>query len=356
MVASAMKSNSGDPAAKRVRTKADSVRGVADVKEIARFALDAWAGWLEQPDGQHGTSSPASRTFNPATIWRIRGRLREMTKGDDEELVAVLNQLLKHRVQFERALIVWIDLIEVLVQQAERRYPLPGRGQLKRGEVKSAIVYLLRRRRLGIPNVPDFLEPVIVDIFADFTVNAIVALANDHGLWIAQDGPDHPILRGFKWALFRFWRLVRPAVEPLGHLFSRIYMALRYPTPISPALRQALEAVSSESILASRRGLLDDVIEVKKFIGEHADSLVAGIQLVGIVVQELEKFASLDGAEKKRYATDLVFEILNELGFRTPGPLMQLIIETAVGFAIDATVDLFNKRGLFDHPSGSRAV
>jgi hypothetical protein len=351
-----IESSSRDPAATRIGGKAESVRGIADIKEIARLALDAWAERLEPPS--RATAEPAGGDFSPATLWKIRRDFQELTTGDGEEFVAVLNRLLRDRDQIVRSLIVWIDLIDTLVHQAERRYPLPGRGQLKRSEVKSAIVYLVRRRRLNIPNIPSFLEPVVVDIYADFTVNVIVSLTNDNGLWDLQESstPAHPVLRSLKWALFRFWRFIRPAIEPIGRLFVRIYLALRYPTPISPALRQALEAVSRDSLTASRGGLINQAIGAKQFIGEHAGSLVAGVRLIASVVKEVERFASLSGPAKKRYATNLVRELLPELGIRAPGPVMELVIEAVVGFVIDAVVDLFNKRNLFSHPSGTRVV
>lgn len=96
----------------------------------------------------------------PVTLARLRRLFQEAVGGGaDEELIAALSALARRGDEIVRAFVVWVDLVETLVQDAERRYGTkPGQGQLKAGEVKAVFRYLLRAERFDIPQVPRILR------------------------------------------------------------------------------------------------------------------------------------------------------------------------------------------------------
>src|SRR6185369_14193432 len=93
----------------------------------------------------------------------------------------------------QRAIVVWIDLVEVLIQNAERRYgATPGMGPMKAAEVKEVVRYFMRNRRLNIPDIPQFLQPVIIDLAVDWSVDVLVLIANRYGLWVEKGSLTRP--------------------------------------------------------------------------------------------------------------------------------------------------------------------
>jgi hypothetical protein len=285
------------------------------------------------------------------TILEIRRLFAEITAGNDhEDLVYMLNALVQNREALQQAVIVWVDLIEVLVQSAEGRYGAVGRGDLKKDEVKAVVVYLLRTGKFRIPNVPDYLQPVVVDVVADISVDAVVAVANQRGLWVEPPRTARPTWHELRRRFLRgIRRVVGFVLEPFGRLAAAIVMALRYPVRLSPALRQALEAIEREGMIADHQSLLQRITDLKIWIGNNAGSVIAGVQLVDLVVDEAEAFGDLTGPEKKDYARELVLAVLEDLGFDVRGRFTGMKLEMAIDMAIDSLVHTLHKRGVFTH-------
>jgi hypothetical protein len=322
------------------------------MKPKALAAQRFLANYQPRALGDEGVDLPC---LDDESIDDISRLLARVTEGDsDERLIAALNELVGDREEIEKAVIVWVDLIEVLVEAAEGRYPEKGRGGLKKEEVKGVIIYLLRVGRFELPRVPDYLQPVVTDVIADFTVDAIVTLTNDYRLWSAR--PAAGVTPADVWHRIKraVLLVLRPLATLLGRIGSRIYLALRYPARVSPALRTALAAVERDGLIARGKTPLERKLEVLLWVGQNRDAFVAGVQLVGLVAEEVEQFVSLDSADKKRCARELVFSVLEEAGFAPRSQLLQAKLATAVDAAIEGVVYLFTKRGLFAHKKPSR--
>ena len=262
--------------------------------------------------------------------------------GVSEDLAAALRNIARNSPQIERSVVVWIDLVSVLVQGTEPRHPA-GQGRLKKDQVKAAIRYLLRSQRFAIPNIPAYLEPFVIDVAADLSIDIIVLITNQHGLWNAPapvpSTPRAAIGAGLEWLA----RVTQPVwarlIEALGSAWER----LQQWSALTPELRAALDSAVKAGLVKEKMELLGEVPSVIIWVGDHRPQVIAAVQLVSEGVQEAESFLSKTGPEKKEYACELILATLEAAGYPVGGGLVREILQPIIGCAIDSVVNLFNK-------------
>ncbi|HXW80346.1 MAG TPA: hypothetical protein VEJ84_12650, partial [Acidimicrobiales bacterium] len=114
------------------------------MKQLKRSVLSVLASGsapVAVGDGQVGIGA--------ATIDEVREALSELSEaGTWDELSALGHELYENRGEIRQSLLVWWDVLESLVQNAEGRHPQEGRGSLKLKEVKWVVAYLLNRERI----------------------------------------------------------------------------------------------------------------------------------------------------------------------------------------------------------------
>jgi hypothetical protein len=327
-------------------TAIEIARGVGRAAaELVAFPLTL-LGFPFRVEGER----PTRRDELRSNIGEIRRLLNTaIEEGMDKELAGVLNFLARHSEQIQRAVVVWIDLIDVLIQNAERRYgATPGVGQLKAAEVKEVVRHLMRDRKFDIPNVPRFLEPVIIDLLADWTVDVVVLMANRYGLWVEKG--THTTSRPFFAVLWlRLRRRVRLFFLFLIWLYGRIRQSLQRPMVIRPEVKAAIEAVEREGLIVNQGQLFRGVADLLVWVSSRRKALMVLVEVVSAAVQEAESYLTLSGPQKRDYARDLVLAVLDELGFKQRTGLLFAIIDSTIHSSIEASVHLFNKRGLFSH-------
>lgn len=278
-------------------------------------------------------------------------RLFRSAVGPDriDEIISMLNALSTNSDRIQRAVIVWLDLLEVLIQQTERRHgAAPGRGKLKALEVKQAVKYLLRTQHFPLPNLSPALESLLVDYFVDIAIDVIVLQTNSYDLWEVQTTPS---------AGRRIWDTIQhkllTAGMTLANLAARFLLWLRnllLPQPaLSPQLKAALDAIERESEIPREQDLLVDVSRIFIWLGTHRTELVRSTELVFGAVQEAEALLRLTGAEKKRLAHDIIWRVLEDMNFIPRDGLVAALIDSAIDLLIEMSVHFFNKRGAFEH-------
>jgi hypothetical protein len=287
----------------------------------------------------------------------LRRLLQEAVQaGFDRDVATILAWLGHNGPLIEKTVVAWIDLIELLVQHTEGRYGTgPGKGKLKAMEVKAVIRYLLRTQRFNLPKVPDYLEPFVLEIVVDWSIDAVVELANDNDLWVPTQ--EKPASFTKRLALFVLWllRLLRPVWSGVARLVSWIYWGLYYRMPLSPEIRAAVDRINKEGLMVNPQQLLKGLSEAVVWLGTHRRSIVAGVALISAAVQEAERFISLSGPEKKEYARAFVWAVLDELGFDVRSGLFYALVDALISSLIESAVHLFNSRGLFQHGSSREA-
>ena len=313
--------------------------------ELAEFSL----GLILAPFRASRTSQ---REELRSTIWELRRLMRTaMAEGLDKDLATALSFLAKHGEAIQRAIVVWIDLVEVLVQNAERRYGATrGMGRMKAAEVKEVVRYFMRHRRFNIPDVPQFLQPILVDLVVDWSVDVLVLLTNRYGLWVENGSltETKSIFARFRLSLHRriMWLFLF-----IPWLFGRIRRALQRPVVIPPEVKAAIDALESEALIISEGKIFHAVTDLLVWVSSRRRTLMILVEVVSAAVQEAEVYMELSGPQKKAFARDLVLAVLDELGFEQRTGLLFAIIDSTINSSIEASVHLFNKRGLFSHGS-----
>jgi hypothetical protein len=326
----------------RLAPKAGLFREGTEVKR--RAIADSGLG---RDGGRRGRPTVDAAAELPDIFARIR---RLGTAFHAHEIADFMEVIDRAFHDLSRAGIAWIDLIHVLVTHSEQRYRGSGQGELKKQEVKTVILYLVRADRYDIPHVPRYLEPLVVDVFADVAVDSVVAFlnANSHRdpHW---PPPDTRLTISGVWRSVRrvVGRILGRLLMPFGVVASRIYFALRFPVPLSPALKSALDAVNERSATTQHEGLLERVEWIGTWIGHNRDALVALFELASIVADQVEALHWMSGEEKKEYARSFVYALLDELHFDYSSRAVGFKLDAGINFALDASVHLFHQRGLF---------
>ena len=270
--------------------------------------------------------------------------LRDAMGGDmPERLAAVIRNLAEHSGDIEKAVVVWVRLIEILVQNADRGRAT-GQGALKKSDVKAAVHYIISSNQFEVPLLPRYLQPLILDFLADWTIEMIVFETNRYGLWAEEPPEPVTIFSILRMAIKRFKVWTRPFWDWIGGILAVIYTAVRYSEPLSPELKKALEDVEAQGFFIDKRDFLKTGVETVIFIGTHGTQVIAIGHVVFGAVREAERFANLSGPEKKQYAQDAVLTVLAELGFPVDSGIIGAIIRSLVDGAIESAVDIFNRR------------
>jgi hypothetical protein len=328
----------------------DTTLGVVrDVSQVAFELAELPIGLILSPFLEERS---ARRKELRADIVEIRQLLRiASAEGMDKDLASTIEFLARHDKEIQRAVVVWIDLIEILIQNAEHRYgATPGVGQLKAAEVKGVVRYLMRNRTFDIPDVPKFLEPIITDIVVDWSVDITVLLANRYGLWVESGSPamHRSILTKIKLQLDRG---VRMAFGFSLALYTRIRQIFERQVILSADVKAAIDAVEREGLIVSQGQLFKGAADLLVWVSARRRTLMVLVEVVSAAVHQAEVYVSLTGPQKKAYARDLVLAVLDELGFEQRAGLLFAIIDSTINSSIEGSVHLFNKRGLFSHAS-----
>ena len=298
-----------------------------------------------------GSGSAARQDRFRAEIWSLRRLLRTAVGGGvEKDIIAALESLAKKRYQAERAVVVWVDLIEVLVQTQEQRYgSKTGMGAIKKAEVKEVFRYLLRGQHFEIPHVPESFVPVVIEIAVDWTIDAVVLAANRCGLWKELEPSRAPVESALSVVARWLSTAFRPVSLAVAWVVAHIWDLVRPRVPLPPEVLSALKAVEREGLILEEKELISGFSNLMQGIGTHRKQLTAMVELLFAVVQEAEGYLSLSGPEKKAYATDLVLAVLDELGFSERAGLLFELVYSMVGSGVEVAVHLFNKRRVFKH-------
>lgn len=269
--------------------------------------------------------------------------------GRVNEFISLLNAISNNGQRIQRAVIVWLDLLEVLVQQTEGRHGTePGRGKLKALEVKQAVKYLLNKQKFSLPNLSPALKTLLVDYVVDFAIDVIVLQTNRYDLWEVEITAS---------AGRRIWDAIRQKLltvsMTLANVAARFLLWLRdsleLPPALSPQLKAALDAIQRESEVPREQDLLVDVTRIFIWLGTHRAEMVRSTELVFGAVQEAETLLNLTGPEKKQLAHDIIWRVLEDMNFIPPEGLVAALMDSAIDLLIETSVHFFNKRGAFQH-------
>lgn len=298
-----------------------------------RFLIDGLSAMKQQ------RPATAEQQTAGTEVRQIIESLRIAKSGDVTKAFALhLKNLHDHGEDIQKGIIAWVHLVEVLIQGAEQRYP-NGNGPRKLEQVRTALHHIFADPKIDIPELPHFLEPVVMDIVVEWSINALVASVNQYELWDSST-PE----RSLRSTLKEVFVFLRGLLRPFGELLGRLYVKLRYSGPLTPEVAAAVQRVQAEGLIKDKRKLFRHGYDFVIFIGQHQPQVTAGVKVFFEVVAMAERWASASGPDKKAYARAIIRATLEELGFPIGGGLLGAIADAFIDAGIESALSLFKKR------------
>ena len=269
--------------------------------------------------------------------------------GVPKELADLMGQLVSRTADLPKILVGWVDVVEALVQEVESQQG-EDPGSEKKRVVKDALVHLLVGYSERRGREPSPFEPLLFEMIADWSIDAVVRVIDKHKLWEEEGHLPPPSLptRISRW-LFHPLRGLR---QRAARRISRWVLSRH---PISPELQIRIEdVVQLNSKEAAPLGSFFGAgLDLVTWVGQHRKQVVAIVQVVALTVDHTEGFFEKTGAEKKIYARNLIIVFLQEEGLvpRSTGPGVTLFGAFLDGM-IDAMVHMFDKRAGFSVSEG----
>jgi hypothetical protein len=306
-------------------------RGIAGVDELIGAVL------FPPPADE---LSPQERERIRQTLWRLRRDLDDLAVPHLlEDISRLLRDAFGGPQGFADTVRAWTLLIDDLVMEAEREYGREsGRGFYKKRHVKAALLYLIRRSDIRIPNVPAFVAPVVWSVLVDAAIDFLAQFANRHDLW-----GDMPLKPGLRQRANAQMQRVGSVLETGALWLTNLAWSLVFLwSPVSPALKKRVDDFLVVDPQPVRTFLL-----VGAFIVQHGSAIVTLSDLLSIAVAESELVLHADPRRRKAYARELVLDFIEQetglpdrdsLGFRLIGSLVDL--------GIEVIVTLFSKHGI----------
>ena len=279
------------------------------------------------------------------TVWMLR---RAFASAAGTEVVSALSglvgRLAAHREIIRESVLAWARLLDELTTAAQRSYGAgEGTGRHKKDAVKAALVHYARRLGFDLAGVPGFVEPFLYDAIADIAIEAIYRVSRHQPDWALQSGKRVrvKVVRKRMAGLF-VW---------LSERLARFawWMVLRQ-NPLVPEVEAALDRVTKQAP-ADREMLADSVratIATLEWVGKHRAEVVALIDALTVAIRDAELLFA-DGQTKRTHVRELMFEFLLQEGIIGPSGIGRAFVEATIDIAIDAVVEIFNRRNVFTH-------
>jgi hypothetical protein len=283
--------------------------------------------------------------------WRLDRAYEQATSGSRVgDVFESFREIAPDLSQLGQAMVDWLDVVETLVQEAERKYgTAPGHGAMKAVQVKSVLVSLaLANEDLVLPRVPRIFRALILEAVISWGIDVVVLLLNQNDeLWQAGSESKSSVAvamsKPLTWLLaFGDW-LQRQAFG--DWLVRKINQAILKANPLSPALQAEIKKMLANGNPSSRQ-VLQSFTHLTDWVGAHHKELTALIQLVSLVVKEAEGFLNMSGPEKKQYARALIVVFLEDSGILDGSPVADAVARWLVDWGIEFVVTVLRKRGI----------
>ena len=309
--------------------------------KLTEFLFSRWTTQALGINREH--ISEEDRLRIRKTIWRFQRGFQAIAEKNPEELANMFGILLGFLQNSGLLLLNFVDLVETLCQEAEH---IAGnrkrKGKFKAKLVKGVVIHLLLKKDIDLPRVPSYLEPLVLGIAVDWTIDTIVTLINRHELW--EESKEYPPT-GQRMVL-SLGSNISSFFEFFGVLLMRLSTAVvRAQYPLSKRMQKAASKFEHPLDESLKSGLT-----LLFWATEHKKEIIAIVEVISIAAQEAESIARMTGVEKKAYVKEAILTFLQHEGWTgNRQGLAFLLTEAFINILIDSVVAIFNKRGLFHH-------
>ncbi len=250
-----------------------------------------------------------------------------------QELIRAIGALSK---QVRPVVLGAIQLTEALVQDASRLYGWSEEAAAyKHLQVRVALLRLLKQYEATLlPTLWPPLRPFVLSYVVDNLIDLVVSFINRSDLW--QAPPAEPIaprgmgiLAGLRETLVGWLTRLAWKFTPIDQLDPRY----------EPLVR---------SLILDRAELETNLVALAQAFVANRDAINAFLELLIVATHEAERFSELSGLEKRRYVIDVIVDMVRPSGAEDgEDDFANSLLRSAIGFAIDAAILLFNRRGRF---------
>ena len=320
--------------------------GAGDLGQLTSVVLKAFEAWKfgARDDNYDPLMELARRDVHRLIV--AYEEAADVNAGND--FLDELTHLIGNADEVRKSFVAWTALIEGLIHIAEDEYGTEsGRGQIKKSQVKGAIIKLL----IDTPNlklpVPAYLQPFVIEAAVDWAIDSLVLTLNQHRhLWnVSTRTPKRPPVHRM------IDRIVAGVVDanPFVHIalwLQKLATAwVLHSNPLLPKIDAEVKRVELSEGVGIQRSL-EKLSEFVDWLAAHQKQAMAIAVLVSTAVEEAEQFLAMrSGAKKKEYARDLVLAFLEWAGIiSSEDSLMYYLADGMIDWFIDAIVNIFNTR------------
>lgn len=266
-----------------------------------------------------------------AMAWRVRRVFDALAvPGTQEKLARDFAEILPGA----GVLIGWFDIVARAVAAAEQRYGT-GNGKKKARAVRGVILRFLHKVDIELPNVPDFLEPLVFDAAIQASIEAMVALYDVNRLW-PDTVPDTGVTEGTAAWWRRFVSRVNKALEKLAW---RIVLRAE---AVDPEFEAEVAAATDTVAVEKVRSTVMAFLHLTAGLATDRAFVKAVMEVISVAVREAEAAGHWDGPTKRAFATALVLAMMEEFGWIPEGAWYRGALEGAIGLALDLVVRRLN--------------
>lgn len=276
--------------------------------------------------------------------------LTDEVRADAVQLIEHLSQ---NRERYRVSLLRFVDLMEDITYSVEDRYG-DGAGPLKQREARAAMYYVLRGffGPDGLPSVPPWMRPLLLEVVVRVTVEFLVTLDNppDESIALWNDlrsrrSPPKVRLLETRVRLARYR-------ESFGERFVGMLVRIFMPKPfLTGRLRASVDAILNDWTERNRltgtipiQRLLQPFVQTALWAGRHGKEVRAAIDAVSMTVYATARFTRLNRDQQLEVVKEAVVLMFEDLGYQTP--MFRTIVRFMVDMMAEATDHLFRKRGV----------
>lgn len=309
----------------------------------------------QQPDPDDPGEQEADALIED--FWKLSRDLDSaLTPEVRRDLAAWIEHINANRDDYAQSINAWVDLIEDVCLTIEIEYGSQT-GAVKLRRVRS-VAFQLARRFIGdapLPDIPDFVRPVVIDLMTRATVTFIIDLVNvpdpDRGLWrnTLPQGPGGETLQPNRPITRLGAKLVTRQQSLLEWLIGWLLRPPALPAKLQAKVDVILarwDAGTAETGRPPVQRVVQVAFDLLTWIGRHRTEIRAATDALSIVMHWSFEFTELSRQDRIDLIKRALVRYFDELGIG--GSLFESLMRVAIDFAVDATIDIFVKRRAAD--------
>ncbi len=300
---------------------------------------------------------PGDRTtrppYDPAAIElqrrvsALRGALRTANRPEVvAALSVVVDRIASQGERIKESIVRLGELVDSLNTATQITFGSAASGQDKHEAVKAAIMHYIRRSKIHLPRIPDFVEPALFEMVVGSFVAVIYRVSRNQPGWRDHEGRAFQGWVVLRWLSRLFARLSTWAANLAWRLTLRM-------NPIPPELDRHIDTMIAdqpehrETFVAT----MEQLASLAPWFVKSREGLIELVDVTIVVVREVRQWEGLDDERRHTVARDVLIELLVDERIIAPSGLTRSLWEAFIGLAVDILSRLLDRRRWITPPS-----